>query len=292
MLKDKESGLKFLDKIDNVIVNEQKNYTLSNFDISKKLPASHIITRFSEFGEKRLIEIGRGCIRRCKFCVMGNTKKPVKFVKPELIKDLLKDEKYPIGIISATITDYPWLDELLDILEYYEIKFSVSSMRADGITKRLLRLLKESGQNTYTIAPEGISQKIRDVMLKDLNEEELLTALEMGRMEDFSNVKLYYIVGFDEEDNEDFNELKSFIDKVKKLGYKSITLSINPLIPKKNTPFYGRKFINERRYNEIRKWMYENLKGVKLHFESYKLSKKQNLYNNISLEELINLFSK
>jgi radical SAM superfamily enzyme YgiQ (UPF0313 family) len=292
LLKDKESGLKFLDKIDNVIVNEQKNYTLSNFDISKKLPASHIITRFSEFGEKRLIEIGRGCIRRCKFCVMGNTKKPVKFVKPELIKELLKDEKYPIGIISATITDYPWLDELLDILEYYEIKFSVSSMRADGITKRLLRLLKESGQNTYTIAPEGISQKIRDVMLKDLNEEELLTALEMGRMENFSSVKLYYIVGFDEEDNEDFNELKSFIDKVKKLGYKSITLSINPLIPKKNTPFYGRKFINERRYNEIRKWMYENLKGVKLHFESYKLSKKQNLYNNISLEELINLFSK
>ena len=223
---------------------------------------------------------------------MGHTKKPVKFVRPEVIEEFLKQENYPIGIISATITDYPWLDELLDMLEYYKIKFSVSSMRADGITRRILKLLKQSDQNTYTIAPEGISQKIRNIMLKDLTEEELLNALELGRLENFTNVKLYYIVGFEEEESEDFEELKNFISKIKKMGYRSISLSINPLIPKRKTPFYGRNFINEKKYTKIRKWMYENLKGVKLHFESYKLSKKQYIYNIMTEEDIIKKFEK
>ncbi|MBO8160971.1 MAG: radical SAM protein [Thermosipho sp. (in: Bacteria)] len=292
MLKEKNEGIRYLERFDNILSVKKGNFkrlSVKNYDISKKLPVAHFITPFSEFKNKRLIEIGRGCIRRCSFCVMGYTKKPVKFVPPDVIEVYLKNEKNSVGIISATITDYPWLDELLDILEKYEIKFSVSSMRADGITDRLLKLLKRSEQKVFTIAPEGISQKIRNLILKDISEEDLMNSLELGRINDFRNVKLYYIVGFEEEDESDYTELKEFIAKVKKLGYREITLSINPLIPKKATPFYNRRFITEREYNKIIKWMRTNLKGVKLHFESYKFAKKQYTYNVLKENDIENL---
>ncbi|ABR30078.1 radical SAM protein [Thermosipho melanesiensis] len=277
LLKNKVEGLEYFKNIKN---------DLSNFDIGQKLPASHFLTPFSEFGEKRLIEIGRGCIRRCKFCVMGYNKKPVKFVRPSIIEEFVKNEKNPIGVISATITDYPWLDDLLDILEEYNIEFSVSSMRADGITERLLCLLKKSGQRTYTIAPEGISQRIRDILLKDIDVEELYSALETGRKVGFKSVKFYYIVGLG-EGKDDLGEMKEFINNVKKMGYKSISLSVNPLIPKRRTPFYGRKIISEKEYNNMKKWFYENLRGIKINFESYRLSKKQYDFNVMNENDIV-----
>jgi len=293
--KDKEKGMEYFETLENVITNRKKSLTklnLKNFDISQKFPVSHFITPYSEFKNKRLIEIGRGCIRRCSFCVMGHTKKPVKFVSPPVIEAFLKEEKNSIGIISATITDYPWLDQLLEILEKYNINFSVSSMRADGITNRLLKLIKKSGQNTFTIAPEGVSQKIRNRINKDISEEDLFNTLELGRKNEFKSIKFYYIVGFDEEEWDDYEELRNFIIKVKKMGYSNISLSINPLIPKKGTPFYGKTFIDEKQYNSIIKWMKTNLQKVKFHFESYKYSQKQYLYNILSEEEIKKLILK
>lgn len=289
LINDKEKGLEYFENLENVITSRKKSeakLNFKNFDISQKFPVSHFITPYSEFKNKRLIEIGRGCIRRCSFCVMGHTKKPVKFVFPSIIEDFLKEEKNPIGIISATITDYPWLSELLEILEKYNINFSVSSMRADGINDRLLKLLKKSGQNTFTIAPEGVSQRIRNFINKDITEEDLFNALELGRKNNFKNVKFYYIVGFEKEDWNDYEELKNFIINVKKMGYSNISLSVNPLIPKKGTPFYGKSLIDERQYNSIIKWMRTNIEKAKFHFESYKYSKKQYLYNILSEEEI------
>ncbi|MDN5324339.1 MAG: hypothetical protein PWP02_49 [Thermosipho sp. (in: thermotogales)] len=289
LLKDKEEGLRYFEELSNVITlrkNTLEKINLKNYDISQKIPVSHFITPFSEFKNKRLIEIGRGCIRRCAFCVMGHTKKPVKFVPPQVIENFVKNEKNSLGIISATITDYPWLDQLLEILEKYAVSFSVSSMRADGITDKLLKLLKKGGQNTFTIAPEGVSQKIRDEINKDITGDDLFKALELGRNNGFKNIKFYYIVGFENEDLNDYEELKIFIDKVKELGYTNISMSVNPLIPKKGTPFFGKKLIEEKQYNNIIKWMRTNIKGVKFHFESYKYSKKQYLYNILSEEEV------
>ncbi|SHH30986.1 B12-binding domain-containing radical SAM protein [Thermosipho atlanticus] len=289
LLRNKKEGLKYFELVDNIlsnILNSRGVLSLKNYDIKQKFPVSHFITPYSEFKNKRLIEIGRGCIRRCAFCVMGHTKKPVKFVPPEVIEDFLRKEKSSIGIISATITDYPWLDKLLNILENYKIEFSVSSMRADKITDRLLGLLKKSGQKTFTIAPEGVSQKIRNIILKDISTEHLINALEIGRKNNFKNVKLYYIVGFEEETQEDYEELKKFIEFVKKMGYNDISISVNPLIPKKNTPFYNRKLISEKEYNRLIKWLRMNIRGVKFNFESYRFSKKQYLYNTFDEEEV------
>lgn len=241
------------------------------------VPHSHYVTSHSAFPNKLLIEIGRGCIWRCAFCVTGYTKKPVKFANLDDVLEIF--EKYPdkeFGLISATITDYPYLSQLLEYIEKKDIKFSVSSMRVDKINKQLISLLKRSDRQSFTIAPEGISQKMRDVMMKDITTEEIFNGLILGREVGFEHVKLYYIVGFEEEGEDDYTEFFNFLVEVQKLGYKQITLSVNPLVPKPLTPFEGRKIIDKKTYDEITKKIRKNLpKSVKADFESYKESKLQ-----------------
>ncbi|MGQ9856483.1 MAG: B12-binding domain-containing radical SAM protein [Fervidobacterium sp.] len=241
------------------------------------IPVAHYITPHSPFKSKLLIEIGRGCIRRCAFCVTGYTKKPVKFAKlDDVIETLDRFKHHEFGLISATITDYPYLDELLDYIEDNRIRFSVSSIRIDKVNVKLLRLLRITDHHSFTVAPEGISQKMRDVMLKDLSTDQILRGLEMGRNAGFENVKFYYIIGLEEETEDDYRELIEFLSQVVKMGYKEVTVSINPLVPKLSTPFAGRRMIDKKEYEQRTMYIRKNVpKGVKLNFESYKSMKIQ-----------------
>ncbi|AMW32246.1 B12-binding domain-containing radical SAM protein [Fervidobacterium islandicum] len=241
------------------------------------VPVAHFITPYSPYKNKLLVELGRGCIRRCAFCVTGYTKKPVKFASlDEVIEVFERYQDFEFGLISATITDYPYLERLLEYLERKNVRFSVSSMRADKINEKLLRLLKTTEHHSFTIAPEGISQKLRDVMLKDLTTEELITALELGRKVGFKQVKFYYIIGLEEEDGKDYAEFFEFLKTVINMRYQEISISINPLVPKPFTPFESRKMIDKKSYEERVAFIRKNIpKKVKADFESYKLSKMQ-----------------
>ena len=236
-------------------------------------PHSHVIPSHGEFSGRLLVEVGRGCIRKCKFCVAGHTQKPVRFVKPDVFEKIVrkyKEEKF--GLISATITDYPWLDELLDVLERYSIKFSVSSMRMDGLNLRLLKLLKKSDQRTFTVAPEGGSQKIRDILGKDIKEEDIANTLKMGREAGFDGIKMYFIYGLEEENEEDLLAIKKLADFARSLGYNRITLSLNPLIPKPKTPFEKRTMLPSHILREKFSFLKKILKGYRLTFESIRES--------------------
>ncbi|MEN3042063.1 MAG: radical SAM protein [Fervidobacterium sp.] len=235
------------------------------------VPHSHYITPYSTFPNKLLIEIGRGCIWRCAFCVTGYTKKPVKFAEIDEVKHII--EKYhekEFGFISATITDYPYLSNLLEYIKNKDIKFSVSSLRVDKLDKNLVYLLRKSNQQSFTLAPEGISQKLRNAMLKDIDTESIFNALRIGIEVGFESVKLYYIVGLG-EDESDYIEFFEFLQEVQRLGYKQIALSINPLVPKPKTPFEKKKIVDKKTYDEIVKRIRKNLpRNIKANFESYK----------------------
>ncbi|ABS60028.1 MULTISPECIES: B12-binding domain-containing radical SAM protein [Fervidobacterium] len=260
------------------------------------VPHSHYVSSMSSFKNKMLIEIGRGCIWRCAFCVTGYTKKPVKFAKIDDIVEIFekyKNNEIEYGLISATITDYPYLDELLDYVEKNKVKFSVSSMRIDKVNERLLRVLKETNQYSFTVAPEGISQKIRDVMMKDMSTDDIINGLILGRKVGFDSVKLYYIIGLEEEDEKDYNDFFEFIKEVQKMGYKNITLSINPLVPKPMTPFEKRNMISKKEYeNRMLKIKKSLPKNVKADFESYKESFIQYEIAYLSGEDVIYYIAK
>ncbi len=240
-------------------------------DLSVHKPYSHFVSGFGVFSGKLLVEIGRGCIRRCNFCVFGRRFKPARFLRLEILKEVYEKVAYrEWGLISATITDYPWLEELIEFLEEENLRISVSSMRLDGLKPELLKVLKKSGQQSFTIAPEAGTQRIRDVLGKDITDEQIEKALKMGRESGFERVKMYFIYGIEEETEEDLAGVKEIVEIAKRMGYVEVHLSLNPLIPKPGTGFENREMLPfeelKRRESFLREIL--RMKGVRVDFES------------------------
>lgn len=256
---------------------------------SNSLGESVFITPDSVFGDRYLIEIGRGCYRKCRFCVAGH-----RFGRPRFrgLKDAidLMDSVSPItkrfGLVAATVTDYPNIEEVAGhcIEKGYEL--SVSSLRLDSLSSTLMKALRLSKQSSFTIAPEGGSQRMRDAFAKGISDGDILKALELGRENGFRRVKMYYIFGAVFECSEDRRGIVRTAKQALSMGYSSVTLSLNPLIPKPGTPFEGLPMEptgNLRKYErEIRSELV--LEGIKIDFESLRESQLQFALANIDKE--------
>jgi len=244
---------------------------------SCSLSSSVYLTDKTIFDNRFLIEISRGCVRKCKFCTVGFNFGKFRFIRPELIIDKMnsvKEYTRKIGLISATVTDYPYLDRIIDYALDNDFYLSFSSLRLDSLTKNILKILKKSDQSQFTIAPEGGSQKIRNIYNKGISHEQILRALNMGRESDFDSIKLYFIYGGPEEEKTDLDGIVDIGNICLNLGYKKVILSINPLIPKPDTPFENYKMEDVKVLKNKERYLKNELKriGVKASFESIKSS--------------------
>ncbi len=280
-------------EVEQIYSKKHGKLVFKNKNCYEKIPVGQFITPYSHFSNRLLIEIGRGCIRRCAFCVTSYTKKPVHFAKIKDVESIIKKYgEYELGIISATITDYPFLDELLELIKVNNVKCSFSSMRADKMNDKLFEVLKISGNKSFTIAPEGISQRIRDFLLKDLSEIQLKNTLELGIKNGFEDVKMYFILT-GKESEEDFEEFQAFLEFLRSIGYKKITFSFNPLVPKPLTPLQKEKFMEKSEYESLTKKIKKMVpKEFKCDFFSYKESKVQYMLTWMDGESLISYFEK
>jgi radical SAM superfamily enzyme YgiQ (UPF0313 family) len=151
-----------------------------------------------------------------------------------------------IGLVGAAVSDYTDIGRLCRYIVDRGARVSVSSLRIDRIDADMLDALLASGHKTISLAPEGGSQRLRDLIRKNLTEEQILDACEMLISRDILNLKLYVIIGLPTETDRDLDELIRLVEAIrgrvieraranKRLG--EITLSINPFIPKPFTPF-------------------------------------------------------
>lgn len=290
-------GEKFLEQLSAIDHRMSKEEMVSTLEtehqetiFSNCLGESAFISPDSVFGDRYLIEIGRGCFRKCKFCVAG-----FKFGRPRFrelkdtidLMDSVAGFTKRFGLIAATVTDYPGIDEIAEhcIEKGYEL--SVSSLRLDSLSDTLMRSLKLSGQSSFTIAPEGGSQKIRNAFAKGISEEDITEALELGRNNDFRRVKMYYIYGAVFETHDDRTEISKTVHQALKMGYSSVVLSLNPLIPKPGTPFEHMPMesvgVLRKLEREIRSELM--MEGVKLDFESLRESRLQFALASIDREK-------
>ena len=218
-------------------------------DIDNRPSVTEIHTEATEFSGMHLVELSRGCPRGCRFCAAGFIYLPYRSRSPEVIRrEVLKgvEQGRRIGLVAAAVSDYAGIGELCNAIVAAGGKFSVSSFRIDHLDAGMIEALKAAGQKTVSLAPEGGSQRLRDLIRKGIDEEQILAACDMLVRHDILNLKLYFIIGLPTETLEDLDELVALVSRIrervlaaaranKRLG--EIQLSVNPFIPKPFTPF-------------------------------------------------------
>ncbi len=209
---------------------------------------SVVLTDETEFGTMYLVEVSRGCPRGCRFCAAGFVYQPFRQQPLELLKVAVRkglEQRKTIGLVGAAVSDHRDIETLCAYIVEQGGSPSLSSLRVDRLTPSMLALLAKSGHRTISLAPEGGSQRMRDMIRKNLTDEQILDAAEAVARAGILNLRLYFIIGLPGETDQDLEAMlrltAAIKDRVleqarahKRLG--EITLSVNPFIPKPFTP--------------------------------------------------------
>jgi radical SAM superfamily enzyme YgiQ (UPF0313 family) len=212
---------------------------------------SAIITPLTEFKEMFLMELSRGCPRRCRFCATRAIYLPFRNraldrLIQEADQGLQRGRK--IGLVGSALGDHPGFNELCAYITAKGGEIAISSIRADVVSEERARLLAASSLRFVTMAPEAGTERLRRVVAKGLKDEEIFAAVEALASHGITNLKLYFIIGLPTETWED---CEGIVDLVKRIRHQmgkggrsvgEITLSIAPFVPKAWTPFQWHPF--------------------------------------------------
>ena len=229
-------------------------------------PTKMIVPSTEIVHDRANLEVFRGCIRGCRFCQAGFSCRPVRKKSPDILYrqavETMEDSgNNEITLSSLSTSDYRGLKELTDqMIPYCEarhINLSVPSLRADNFSVELMHKLQTVRKSGLTFAPEAGTQRLRDVINKNLSEEEILTTCANAFSGGWNNVKLYFMLGLPTETDEDVLGIAELVYKViqtwkekasnKKRGLR-IHVATAYFVPKPHTPFQWEKQITPEEY--------------------------------------------
>ena len=218
-----------------------------------------------------LIETARGCGRHCRFCMAGycfrRPRNRSLGVVTREVREALQYKKR-IGLMGAAISDYPEINELCKDILGEGLSMSVASFRADSVTQELVDSLAESGLKTLTMAPEAGSSRMRAIINKGIEEEHLFNAMDMGLQAGIRHFRLYIMIGLPFEQDEDVEAIVDLAGRLKDYmeehGSKgTLTLSVNPFIPKPFTPFQWLPMADKKYVEKAAKTLTQGLRKRK-----------------------------
>ena len=229
-------------------------------------PTEMIVPSTEIVHDRANLEVFRGCIRGCRFCQAGFCYRPVRKKSPEVlyrqaVELLEKSGNNEITISSLSTSDYRGLKELTDALIPYchahKVNLSVPSLRADNFSRELMEKLQTVRKSGLTFAPEAGTQRLRDVINKNLTEDEILNTCANAFSGGWNNVKLYFMLGLPTETDEDVLGIAELVYKViqtwkanatnKKRGLR-VHVATAYFVPKPFTPFQWEQQITPQEY--------------------------------------------
>ncbi len=206
---------------------------------------SQVLTSDAVFGDMFMVEASRGCEWGCRFCAAGYMYRPVRYRSQAAIRAAATAglaHRSTIGLVGAEMASLPGVASICEHIVAGGGRPSPSSLKADVISRRLARALASGGNRSVTVAPEAGSERMRRVINKNLTEDEILQATRWLVGEGVDALKLYFMVGLPTEQDEDVDAIADLVARMRTLPdiggrIRSLTLSVNPFVPKPWTPF-------------------------------------------------------
>jgi radical SAM superfamily enzyme YgiQ (UPF0313 family) len=213
------------------------------------VPTSVLFTPDAEFGESLLVETNRGCSRGCRFCAAGWIHHPVRYAKLSRFRDRVEAtiaQGRTVGLIGSDLARHPELEEILEHIVHKGGTFSLSSIRPEGLTPNIIRLVAATGQKTATLAPETASPRMKAVIGKPIASERFYELVEHLVTAGIPNIRFYFMLGLPSEADEDAEAIVEFVSGAREIFVDAsrprgrigrIGVQINPFVPKPWTPF-------------------------------------------------------
>ena len=233
---------------------------------SAYFPTKMIVPSTEIVHDRANLEVFRGCIRGCRFCQAGFSCRPVRRKSADVLYKqavaTLEDSGHnEITLSSLSTSDYRQLRELTNLMIPYcaenKINLSVPSLRADNFSRELMQKLQTLRKSGLTFAPEAGTQRLRDVINKNLTEDEILSSCAIAFSGGWNNVKLYFMLGLPTETDEDVLGIAALVFKIiqtwkecasnKKRGLR-VHVATAYFVPKPHTPFQWEQQISPEEY--------------------------------------------
>ncbi len=237
---------------------------------------SHMVPLVETVHNRFSIEIARGCSSGCRFCQAGYIYRPVRERKKETIVKAVKNGLFGTGLEEISLSslstgDYSEIDGLLSELAVLtageRISMSFPSMRIGSLSENILKKTAAVKKTNFTLAPEAGTQRLRDIINKNISEEDLLEEAAGMSKKGFKNLKLYFMLGLPYERIDDLDGIVRLASKIKRAAKGlRITVNVNNFVPKPHTPFQWHRMEKESELDFKINRLKESLRPLNVNF--------------------------